>query len=286
MTTQIFAYTLYFMLFVLVPSSVINQEIEENQDIERSEQYFVYETNFEKGDTLFAFKNIDLKLYPNNKSKNIAKIKIGDDLLIDSTILLDYSIFEKKYQNKYIKVKHHNQTGYVKIKDISICNKNIDNHIKLLVNLNKIDDYTIVLQLIIYNDTEILSKLKNTIYDVTFEINVKNNKGLTGIKNIIEVDLISEACGINGGIDYITWDGLKLKELFSLTSSSDSGIFSFDESVIFPSDSLGEENSILYKVVYAEAEEDHNEWYKTITYNRKYIWDGKKLIPKFKTPKF
>lgn len=285
MITQIFTYSLYFMLFVLVPNSVINQETEDNQDIETSEQYFGYETNIEKGDTLFAFRNIDFKLYANNKSKNIAKIKMGDALIIDTT-LSDHSIFEKKYQNKFIKVKQHNQTGYVKISDISICNKNIESGTKLLVNQIHVDYYTINLKLIVYKDNKIVSKLKHTLYGNMFEINVKNNKGLTGIKNIIEFDLISEACGINGGIDYITWDGLKLKELFSLTTSSDSGIFSFDESVIFPSDSLGEENSILYRVEYAEAEEDHNEWYKTITYNRKYTWNGKKLIPKFKTPKF
>lgn len=286
MKTHIFSYIFYFLLFIILPNSVINQETEENQDIERSEQYFVYETNFEKGDTLFAFKNIDLKLYPNNKSKNIAKIKIGDVLLIDTTILLDNSIFEKKYKNKYIKVKHHNQTGYIKISDIAICNKNIDNDFKLLVNLIQIDDYITVLNLIVYKDTEILSKLKHTLYGNMFEINVKNNKGLTGIKNIIEIDLLSEACGMNGGIDYITWDGLKLKELFSLTSSSDSGIFNFDESVIFPSDSLGEENKILHKVEYGEADEDSYDVYMTIIYNRKYKWDGKKLIPKFKKPKF
>lgn len=285
MKDKSFKFVLVLLLFIVANQKLKNQEKFENQDIEISVQYFGYETNIEQDDTLFAFNSIDLKLYPNNKSTNIAKIKMGDVLLID-TSLSDHSIFVKKNKNKFIKVRFYNQVGYVKISHISICNKNIYQKAKLLIQQSIIDSYKIELNIIVYKENETLAKLKHTLYGNMFLLNVTNNKGLDGIKNIIEVDLVSEACGMNGGIDYITWDGLKLKELFSLTSSSDFGIFSFDESVIFPSDSLGVENSILYKVEYAEADEDHNEWYKTVTYNRKYKWEGKKLIPKFKKPKF
>lgn len=104
--------------------------------------------------------------------------------------------------------------------------------------------------------------------------------GLEGISQVVEIMFGGAECGVPTCFNYFGWNGKKFIPLTQTYYVGDGGIYSYVETLNFPT--TGSMNNILIKYVeeatdYEEKAKDESEmnWrYKTEIYK----WDGKKLI--------
>lgn len=114
-----------------------------------------------------------------------------------------------------------------------------------------------------------------------FSLGLTNGRGLKNIENIIAVNYISEACGVEGGVSYLLWNGNILSKLADLSRIVDADQYSFDEKFIFPDDANGISNKIKYELEIEHLEDESTNWRISEKQEREYTWDGEKLLPNF-----
>ncbi|SFU42213.1 SH3 domain-containing protein [Pustulibacterium marinum] len=125
------------------------------------------------------------------------------------------------------------------------------------------------------------STYEEAIFDLwnsDFDVEINSGKHLKGIDNIVKIDYISEACGIEGGFTYLIWNQEALTLLANVSQIADAGIFSFQEQLIFPTDEEGEANAIGYKLERITFEDDSLNWTKTVIIQRSFQWEGLETV--------
>ena len=108
---------------------------------------------------------------------------------------------------------------------------------------------------------------------------VLDNRGLTGIENIILIHFYDDTNGGTYGKQVFFWDGEDLKHMFSLYDGSDAPYYS-SQRLIFPDDRGGRPEQVILKseVGYWD-DEDGRDVIESRTYDI-YRWDGKELLKK------
>lgn len=113
------------------------------------------------------------------------------------------------------------------------------------------------MRVIAVKNNKILDSRIFTIDELHFpNLEIENNKGLVGIKNIVIASNIGGACGIATITQYLLWTGEKFFPLGLLTNVGDAGIFSHTEEYIFPADKGGKKGKILMKMEEVESNEN------------------------------
>jgi hypothetical protein len=75
-------------------------------------------------------------------------------------------------------------------------------------------------------------------------VTVDDGRGFKGIKNVIRLEFIYEACGYENGEIFILWDGIKLTYLAKASAVSEAGIFSYTYDLVFPDMPEGKPNTL------------------------------------------
>ena len=94
-----------------------------------------------------------------------------------------------------------------------------------------------------------------------FSLQFKDNNGLSNLDNIIIVDYIAEACGIENGQTYLFWNNSRLIKITDLSAMAD-GIYAYDETFIFPNNINGIKGKIVYRKTTQTQEYEETNWIK------------------------
>lgn len=113
------------------------------------------------------------------------------------------------------------------------------------------------------------------------EIKGLHNMGLRGLRNIVRIGFLGEACAISSDYYYFGWNGQAFIPLPKAYRVSDAGIFYHTEQMLFPSEHKKDAN-IIYKMIEegeALEEDNGNEiQYKINKKKETYRWNGKGYV--------
>lgn len=228
---------------------------------------------------LFADK-VKFRTGPTLNSTVIKLLEIGTPIkIIEKT---ETQMHYQGINTPWYKIEVNGKNGYILGALISL-NSHFTNSKNALflcqLKKNKEDNYIIKIRHFTkgqdYNEVE----LKQTGTGL-FTFHLFNNKGVNNIENILMIDALAEACGVEGNITYYFWSNNKLTHIADLPNFAESGFFSTDQSFLFPNDPEGAENSIIHisKSVTYEDEESSEPKSEEIKSNS-YKWTGTDFIP-------
>ncbi|MBQ4822561.1 SH3 domain-containing protein [Aquimarina sp. MMG016] len=243
-------------------------------------RYISEHFSFKEGSTEYLFgNNVKLRSEPNTTSKAIDLLSIGSKIVILSKEE-EFMQFEGLKSHWY-KVNYKDKIGY--ILGALIASKKLSyNDVNFYFNIKKDAEN---LQIKIRN----LQKGKNYIeanfnlIGREFEAKLSNNKGISEVSNIITIDYLSEACGIQGGKSYVFWDGTQFHHVADLSQISEAGIFYFSEEFIFPDEENGVPGKVYYVKEQGETIDETTGWTKTTIEKKEFSWSQNKLTPSLRT---
>ncbi|MCL5244272.1 SH3 domain-containing protein [Cellulophaga sp. 20_2_10] len=243
--------------------------------------YLGVDKKFENGDTTYLFgDNVRLRSLPSSDSEIIATLKIGTPLQI--VALTDITETFNGIRSPWYKVRYNNETGYVLGGLISMTKVEEEN-VNCFVNLEQKES-------IMYIVIRVVSTLKPNYIEHKslflgdnngFCIKLYNNRGVEGIRNIIQVNYLPESCGANSGGYYLFYNDTELHKVIDLTSRGEIGYWE-SENIYFPSDELGEKNKIIYIKENGQDSEDRDSefnWEKSSKMKIKLEWKNNSLTP-------
>lgn len=111
-------------------------------------------------------------------------------------------------------------------------------------------------------------------------IAIDGNHGFKGIKNVIRIEYIYEACGYSNGEVFLLWDGSRLVYFTKATRVSEAGIFHYGYELVFPDEPNG--SADILKIIqtseeYEESGDSLRVANREVT-EKKFQWDGAKVI--------
>ncbi len=118
-------------------------------------------------------------------------------------------------------------------------------------------------------------------YNYTVWGHLNDSMGLSGIRNVLDLEMYYPACGYAGGNVHLFWTGESLVNAFMDYDMGDAGAYSVYSSPIFPKDGKGMKNAVL--CVTNQVEYDGTEEMKESNHDSivvKYTWDPKNGLAK------
>ena len=112
-----------------------------------------------------------------------------------------------------------------------------------------------------------------------FSIKVFNNRGIENIKNILLIDYLSEACGVDGGGIYFFYDDEELTKAMDYIRVVDADAYRYMEDYIFPNDNEGVQGKILYKREVGETKDYETQWVEIKLTKRLLEWKDNGIFP-------
>lgn len=249
------------------------------------EKYFASYIDFRSNDTSYTFldKNF-LKAKPDDNSKTVAVLNIGEELIIDTTFNENY--YESDYVKPiYYKVRYKGHIGYIKTESLALTRLNTNNketYFLFKLNFNN-DSTTSSLTMREVSYKKIVNDFKTILQGEMFMLNITDSKGLDSIDHLIIVDYVAESCGAEAGETYFTWTSNNIKLLAHLSSVGDADVFSITERLIFPADSDGIKDKIIFKSEMYELWDEETNWIKETKEERIYLWIAGQIVPEFKS---
>jgi hypothetical protein len=233
----------------------------------------------QKGDTLFIFNTALLKESANYSSASLAELNMGEPIIIVSDN-------EGNFDNKpdYYEVSYKDKLGFINSEALSLIKLNYDELTYFLFQMNyhaELEKYELIIREVdkngSYHDFYIILK------DYLFSLHMIGNKGLDGIKALLVIDYIAEACMMESGATYFIWNPKNLDKLFHLSAFHNAGVEYYEESVIFPEDSNGVAGKVIINSEYVEVIDEILETYKEKKEFKIYDWTFGKLVPPFES---
>ena len=112
-----------------------------------------------------------------------------------------------------------------------------------------------------------------------FTIKAQGNRGIEGIGHMLIINLVAEACGVDGGQIYLFNDGVRLIEAIQLSAVSDAGAFWFSETLTFPEDEGGWEGIVQYKRELGIPQDEEYNWTKSTIHTINLKWENGQFTP-------
>lgn len=235
---------------------------------------------FSPGSTEQIFANdVKFRKEPDTNSDVIDLLQIGTKIKIieQSELTQEFDGIE----SNWYKIEFNGKTGYVLGALISMQNLTTADNKNLYFQIKSDENDRIAVKIRhILNETEYKENTFGLIGN-EFSVDLLNNNGLLNVNNIIAINYLSEACGVEGGVSYIFWDGNDLKHIADLSSISEAGIFYYEETFVFPSQPQGINDKLVYEVERGTIEDEETNWVKTYKEKREYVWTGTELVPEF-----
>ncbi|WP_160318788.1 SH3 domain-containing protein, partial [Lacinutrix algicola] len=225
--------------------------------------------------------DVKFRKLPNLTSEVIDLLKIGTEILIleKTENKLNYNGIE----SPFYKVKYNNKVGYLLGGLISLEKKEFKNS-KYFFTYKKIEDnYSIIIRHL--NEKSELTENISILETYEFSIDIFDNKGIDNLENILFVNYLSEACGIDGGGIYFFKTESELKKVLEISQVSDAGIYWLEEKLIFPKDKDGIKGKIVYQKEIGNYEDEETNWIEIKKTSRELEWKNNDLFPKLEKEK-
>ncbi|MEM8762718.1 MAG: SH3 domain-containing protein [Bacteroidota bacterium] len=236
------------------------------------------ECSFKPGEQVFVFgDNVKLRNAPKTESEVLELLKIGEWVeIIEKT---EFSWPYRGFDSPFYKVKYDTTVGYILGGLLSLEKKTINGKAYFFAysKTNKGP----------FLNIRILDKGKYTeeqlpLSNTSIQIKTMNGKGVPGLKNILVVDYVSEACGMEGGAVYFFPMEDGLLKIGELSQVSEAGIFYYGETFVFPDDEGGEPDKIIFKKETHSILDESSEWVQRTFETRRLTWANGTLTPNFR----
>jgi hypothetical protein len=260
------------ILFLLIPNFYFGQETvyhNPNFDLKKGKNYYLFGND------------VKFRQLPNTGSEVVDLLKIGTKITIveKTKNTLNYNGIE----SPYYKVKYNNKIGYILGGLISLDRKEIKNSKYFFVYKKTGDKYSISIRHI--NEKSELIENSSILNTYEFSLEVSANKEIEDLENILFVNYLAEACGVDGGGIFFFKTKTELKKVFEISQVSDAGIYWFEEKLIFPVDKDGVKGKIVYQKEIGNYREEETNWVEIKKMSRELEWKNGELIPKLETEK-
>ncbi|MFB9052487.1 SH3 domain-containing protein [Formosa undariae] len=246
------------------------------QEIDYSNTY----SDFENGKNYFMFgDNVAFRAAPDTASKAIDVLHIGSEIKILEKS--EQTVLYNGIASNYYKVNYNGKVGYVLGGLISLGKKEKGTSKYFYTYGKKDDSYYIIIRHL--NETLDINEVTSALSTQTFSLEIYDNKGIENIGNIIFVNYLAEACGVEGGGIYFFESHGVMKKVFTISQISDAGVYWFHEELIFPNDTDGVQGKIVYKKEYGTYQDEATNWVEVNTVSRELQWKAGEIIPKLNT---
>lgn len=245
--------------------------------------YLYGELVFMKNSEAYLFgNNVKLRQKPSTESLELENLPILTKLILLEKTKIKQTI--NGVESSWIKIKAKNKTGYILDNFISSSYLSTNTNIFLTRIIKENDTLFLDMRKIDIKDNDDATQIKLKIPHNNISIKTSKNKGLEGISNIIYINYISEACGMEGGGKYLfIRNGKILKEL-EINQISDAGIFWKTEKILFPeNDKNLEKNSIKFVQEIGNVIDESSQWYEKKIIERQYKFIDNRLVPEFRS---
>lgn len=274
-----YIYTMKIRLIFIISFFILNT-ISAQSETRYLSSYF----KFSPGNTEQIFANdVKFRKGPDTNSDVIDLLKIGTRIKIieQSELTQEFDGIE----SNWYKIEFNGKTGYVLGALISMRSLTTIDNKNLHFQIKSDENGRISVKIRhAFNETEYKENTFGLI-GYEFSIDLLNNNGLQNVKNIIAINYLSEACGVEGGVSYIFWDGSNLKHIADLSSISEAGMFYYQEKFVFPNQPEGVKDKLVYEVERGTIEDEETNWVKTYKEKREYAWTGTEMVPTFSKSK-
>ncbi len=232
---------------------------------------------FESGSKELMYgDNVVLRKSPSVEGKALDTLVIGEVVTIVKRMEETHPV--NGLESHWYKVKHGKYTGYVLGGLIALDSKRIDKKTYLVIYAGGAEEYNLKARCRVLNsDGEYYGKEIN-LNTSLFYIDVHGSKGLDGIENMLTINLMAEACGVDGGITYLFDNGERLIRAIHAASVGDGG-FWFEEQLIFPEDKDGHEGIVRYTREVGEPMNDEMTWTRSVQHEVILTLENEKFSP-------
>lgn len=244
------------------------------------DQYISPYRNYDKGEKVAIFgDNVNLRSAPNIQSEVLEMMPFGATVIIREAA---------KPEDKWVKIQYHQKEGFVSVAMISIQTYNFGQQ-TLYTQLRQgdlnADDYPYYLNIRIPDASKVYREYTYPIWTTTLSLEMFGNRGIKGVDQMLHINYLAEACGIDGGGRYIFIRDNVWREAFSYTAVSDAGVFYWVEEFTFP-DEHHIPNKIKYVSESYEVLEDGPDYENpahAITHKEERLleWKNNAISPKF-----
>ncbi|TCP24714.1 SH3 domain-containing protein [Tenacibaculum skagerrakense] len=236
----------------------------------------VENVHFQSNEKVYLFGNdVKLRAKPSTSSKVLDVLRINSvvDVIAEEDIVFNYNGINWNW----IKVSSNNKVGYIIGGLLSLDNKVIGDSV-YLINLKKIDEnFQLLIRLVNKNTLEYIELAYDLNNTDTFSVEVYGNKGLESVKDMLLVNFMAEACGIDGGGCYFFNDGKSLTKAIQYSQIADGDLYWLNEKVVFPNNYKGVKNKILFISEHGETINEEKNYQKITTESIECVWEGKFL---------
>ena len=234
--------------------------------------------DLKSGEYYYLFGNdVKFRILPDTNSEVIELLKIGTEIQIieKSNEILNYNGIE----SPFYKIRHNGKIGYILGGLISLEKREFNNS-KYLFTYKKTDNnFSVIIRHI--NEKSELTELDSELITHEFSIDIFDNKGIEGIENILFINYLAEACGVDGGGIFFFQTENELKKVFEITQVSDAGVYWLSEDLIFPTDEKGIKEKIIYQKELGDYKDEETNWFVITKVSRELEWKDGEILPKF-----
>lgn len=236
----------------------------------------------ELGKTYYTFAdNLTLRAKPDANGDKIALLPVNTAVTIEA--ISKSVITVNGIALPWVQVTANGKKGYLASGLISLARLPFNNDSHLLyirVNSNTRDEYAQQISFRLAGNNTYRELGTFDLQNLSFAVNVYDNRGLTGIDHVIQVDYLAESCGEEGGLSYFTFS-TKTGDFNSLgyfSSVGDADVYHKFEELIFPSDEHGMLDTIRYQGEEGSYSDKDETEYRTVQKAKDYQWSNGKLV--------
>ncbi len=247
-----------------------------------SQDYLNPYEGFAKGDTIYAYEdNIPMYSGPNTMSKLVTEIRLNQVITIASAREQDFSIAYNS--NEFLHVNFKGKKGFIQRKHLAAKQlKYAPSKTLMLFQFALNSDRQHELRYSEYSNNELVLTMALTMFSNACNVSLEDTHGLDSVTAFLVVDHFAEACGVNGGLDYYTWNPGELSLMATLFEVGDGGVYSLQERLVFPTDPGGLPDKVIFEASEENVYDEETEWISTLNTRRVYQWVYGNLYPEFK----
>ena len=256
----------YFSVLVLALGSLTM--------VAQETKYISEGTQFNRNEVAFLFgDNVKLRSQPNTQADVLKVLPIGKEITIIG--ITQERLPYDGIDSPWYQVSVAGNRGFILGALISLDSKSI-NGSKYFTALAKNEDVLYLKTRTTRNDgTYKENKSKLSTHD--FSLEVFDNQGIEGVKNMLFVNYLAESCGVDGGGICIFNTEEALIKAFDFYRMVDGDAMWSHEDYIFPTDDDGIPNRIVYSGEDGHSMEDDSDAYEIFTKKGIFKWNGTEL---------
>lgn len=214
-----------------------------------------------------------LRKDPDSESKALDTLAIGAKVTIVK--MMDETKEVNGLESHWYKVKHAGKSGYVLGGFIALDHRTLGDDTFLVIYAAGPTEYNRNVRCRVLNASGNYYGHEITLFNSSFFLETFEDRGISGIKNMLCINLFAEACGVDGGEVYLFNDGERLVKALELTNVVDGGAFWYNETATFPEDGYWGDDVVYFEREFGESVDEELNLTRAVTYSLTLTWkDG------------